>query len=76
MFKHMPEIITRTRKWGNSLGIILPKKTGFRPGEKVRVHIERAEHVTTAGELFGTMTFKKSTEQMLRETDAELWPDE
>lgn len=71
----MPDLITTTRKWGNSLGIIIPKKLGLHLNEEVRVQIGLAKHVTKAGDIMGTGAFRKSTEQMLHETDKELWPE-
>ena len=70
MFKHMIELITTTKKWGNSVGIILGKK--FKPNTKVRVLISEERKATTAGEIFGILKFKKSAEQLEKEVDKEF----
>jgi len=69
MFKHMIEIVTKTRKWGNSVGVLLGN--GIKPNKKVRV-IVIEDNVTRVKDIFGTMKFSKSAEQMERETDREL----
>ena len=65
----------RTRKWGNSIGIAIPKeiveREKIRPNEKIRVFISKNKKLLV--ETFGTWKFDKSTDEMMRETDAELY---
>ncbi len=65
----------RTKQWGNSLGIIIPKEVvhqfHLRPNEGLLVEIKGKSH-TILQELFGTLHFKKSTRQLLREARASL----
>ena len=66
----MIEIETTTRKWGNSVGILLGKS--FKPNTKVRVLISEKKKVTTAGDIFGILKLKKSAEELEKEIDKEL----
>ena len=50
MFIHMIEINTTTKKWGNSVGVLLGSK--IKPGQKVKV-IVMEENITKAGDVFG-----------------------
>ncbi len=71
----MAEITTKVKKWGNSFGIIIPlevlKSKRIREGEEIDAIIIKKSNVLR--ETFGTIKFKKSTEQMMRETDRELY---
>lgn len=63
------EFETETRKWGNSLGIILPKSVvkakGISEKEKVVVEIKKRH---TADEFFGIAPeWKKTTEKIKKE---------
>jgi len=59
---------TKAKKWGNSIGIVIPQETvealGIRQDEFVIVDIQRKENVLR--ELFGNLKFKKSTEELLK----------
>ena len=61
----MAEIETMTRKWGNSLGITLPKKIieqeHLRENQKVIVEIHR---VIDTRRLRGLVKFKKTAQQI------------
>lgn len=67
-------IKVRTKKWGNSLGIIIPnsavEKLGIKPEEEITIEIENRENVLK--EMFGTMKSKKTAKQMINETRKEL----
>ena len=60
------------KKWGNSLGIVIPKniakKEGITPEKKVTVML-RIEDENPLKELFGTLKFKKTTDELMREID-------
>ena len=66
----MKEIITTTRKWGNSVGVILGKS--FKPNTKVRVLIIEEKKITKVGDVFGKFKMKTPTEILEKETDKEL----
>ena len=70
-------IALKTKQWGNSIGIIIPKEVAMEKGikaeEDVLVEIEKkSPQKTVLQELFGALPFKKSTEQLIRESRREL----
>ncbi|MBI2142504.1 AbrB/MazE/SpoVT family DNA-binding domain-containing protein [Candidatus Woesearchaeota archaeon] len=73
----MMAVKARTKKWGNSLGIVIPKDSvqseNLKPGEEVELVLIKKTNVLK--ETFGMLKGKlrKSTDEMLRETDRELW---
>ncbi len=75
----MSEAILETKKWGNSIGVILPKEILEKENiqgehEKVFVLVRKSEK--TAGETFGALRhvkWKKSTKQMMNEIREELY---
>jgi len=73
----MIEIKTKLQKWGNSFGIVVPiglaKKEEMRNGEEVSVFLKKKQKSNVLRETFGTLKFKKSVEQMMKETDQELY---
>lgn len=73
----MIEVKTKLRKWGNSLGIVIPRKETMKEhmkeGEQVTALVLKNEHPLE--ELFGTLKFKKSTEAILQESDREAWDE-
>ena len=62
-------IEVKTKKWGNSIGIIIPSETvekfNIKPEEEIVIEIGKKSNVLK--EMFGTMKSKKSTEQILKE---------
>lgn len=62
-------IEVKTKKWGNSLGLIIPSETAdelnLKPQETIVIEITKKENVLK--ELFGKAKFKKSTKKMLEE---------
>ncbi|PIN90229.1 hypothetical protein COU60_01965 [Candidatus Pacearchaeota archaeon CG10_big_fil_rev_8_21_14_0_10_34_76] len=71
----MTELKAKIRKWGNSFGIIIPleilKEKNLSEGEEIDAIILEKGNVLK--ETFGKIKFKKSTEQMMREIDKELY---
>jgi len=72
----MIEIETKTRKWGNSIGVVIPKdkmKTEhLKSNQKVRVIIAAAK-VVKAKNIFGKLKeWKKPTKQIMKEVNEEL----
>ena len=70
-------IALKTKQWGNSIGIIIPKEVAMEKGikaeEDVLVEIEKKnKHRTVLQELSGALPFKKPTEQLLKESRKEL----
>ncbi|MBI3035233.1 AbrB/MazE/SpoVT family DNA-binding domain-containing protein [Candidatus Woesearchaeota archaeon] len=62
-------IILKTRKWGSSIGMVIPKKIAkelkIRENQDVIVDIKPKENPLK--ELFGSGKFSKPTEQILKE---------
>ncbi len=62
-------VIAKIKKWGNSLGLIIPKeevnRLNLKDSQEVIVKIEKKEN--PLGELFGTLKFEKSTEQIIKD---------
>ena len=71
----MAETIAMTRKWGNSIGIVLPakivKEEKIKPKEKVVVTVKR---VLPLKDLFGLVKFKQSAQQ-IKDEMREGWGD-
>lgn len=64
----------KTKKWGNSIGVIIPKKLvdelNIKPEEKVQLSISKQSNVLK--ELFGSMQSDKSAEQLRSEVRGDL----
>lgn len=68
----MIDLKTRTKQWGNSVGVILPKDLGIGADEEVRIHVERTSGVSRVKDLFGKFRTHKSTRELMKEIDREL----
>lgn len=66
---------TEVRKWGHSLGLIIPtkfvKKLDLKEREKVEVKLKK---IGGAEELFGKFKFGRSTKEIIKEIK-EGWKD-
>lgn len=75
----MIECKTTTRKWGNSIGVTLPKEVidqgNIKENEQITLLIPIKK--TNLKELFGTLKgkWKKSAQEIKDETRAELYND-
>jgi len=73
----MIELKTKLRKWGNSFGVVVPQKIiieeNAREGDEVFILIRKEKKGNVLRETFGTMKFKKSVKEMMKETDRELY---
>lgn len=67
-------IAVKTKQWGNSVGVVIPseiiKELSIAPGEEVVIDIKKKQNILK--ELFGTIHFKKKTENILKEVRKEL----
>lgn len=76
----MVEIESIIRKWGNSsLAFIIPRDIveteKLRPNQKLRALILKQENIPA--KTFGILKkWKKSTDEIMREIDEELWGEE
>lgn len=68
----MIEVTTRTKEWGNSVGIILPRSLGFEPDQEVHIHVEIPENFTSVADIFGKIKLKRDTKSLMKEIDYEL----
>ena len=59
----------KTKKWGNSIGVIIPSETverlNIKPEEKIIIEVSKNENVLK--EMFGKAKFKKSSKKMIEE---------
>ena len=66
------------RRWGNSLGITLPKELveqqGIAAGKPVTVFVIRQD-TSDLRRIFGSVKLKRSTDDLLKEAD-EGWPSD
>ena len=73
----MIEVEAKVRKWGRSFGVVIPKEMikeeRIKENETITLLIGKRKNVLR--EVFGTFKFKKSTEEMLRESDKECWDE-
>lgn len=65
----------RARQWGNSIGIILPKRVveenNIKPYEEIVIEVKgKAGNVLR--ELYGSIKFSKPTRQLLKEARKDL----
>jgi len=71
----MIEIKARTKEWGNSIGVIIPKeaivKEGIKPNQEIVLQIH-TKPITQGKDIFGKWKFKKPTEQLLKEVRKEF----
>jgi len=67
-------IEVKTKKWGNSIGVVIPSKTAhklkLRSEETVLIEITKKDNVLK--ELFGSLKFNKPTDQILKEVREDL----
>lgn len=68
----MIEVIARTKEWGNSVGVILPKKLGFEPDQDVRIQVEIPKKFTCVNDIFGKIKLKRDVKVLMKELDEEL----
>ena len=73
----MLEVEAKVRKWGRSLGVVIPKdkvkKEGIKENETIKLLIIKKTNVLK--ETFGTMKFKRTTQEILDESDREDWDE-
>ena len=71
----MIEIESQTKKWGNSLGIVIPKDTAkkmdLKPGIRIKLIIEKPK-ATKVKDIFGVLKIREPTEKILRKVDKAL----
>lgn len=73
----METIKATAKKWGSSIGIVIPKeiaeKERIKPGQKIEVILRKPAKVDM-NKIFGSLKdWKKPTEKILKDVDKELW---
>ncbi len=72
----MIEIKTKLRKWGNSLGILVPfskiNDDKIHEGDSIDVFMKKEKRKNVLEETFGTLKSRKSTDKIMKEIDKEL----
>lgn len=72
----MIELKTKLRKWGNSLGVVIPmnslQKEKFEEGDEIILLITK-EKENVLKETFGIHKFKKPIKKLMKESDKELY---
>jgi len=73
----MIEIKTKLRKWGNSFGVVVPlraiENTNAKEGEEITILFKTNK--VNLRKIFGKHKFSKSTDQLMKEMDKELYDD-
>jgi len=71
----MLEVKSTLRKWGRSLGIVIPtelvQREGLKENQSVSLLINKKSSVLQ--DTFGALSFKKSTQHMMKESDKDLY---
>ena len=70
----MPEIETTTKKWGSSIGVVLPKKlveeAGIKPNETIVIEVKKRHK---AKEFFGLLKDWKRNAQEIKDEARKGW---
>mgnify|MGYP001576066158 CR=1 FL=1 len=82
-YNYMKPVTARVKRWGNSLGVILPKnivdQQNISEGSEIELLVNKGK-VSTVGDLFEfarsmkIAKSRKSTEEIMREIDKDFWP--
>ena len=71
----MMEIKAKTKKWGNSIGVLIPKEIvreeNIKPDQEVTFIIS-SKPITRGKDIAGKWKFSKSTDKLMREVDKEF----
>ena len=71
----MIEVETKVRRWGRSLGVVIPmekaKEEKIKEDQTIRLLITKKPNVLR--ETFGSLKFRRSTDEILDESDRELY---
>ena len=67
-------IEVKTKRWGNSIGIVIPNETikrlGIKPEEDMTIEIEKNNNVLK--EMFGKAKFKKPAKKIIEDFRKEM----
>ena len=73
----MIEVEAKVRKWGRSFGVVIPKEKVIDEGIKENevVHLLIGKRTNVLKETFGTLKLKRTTQEILDESDRENWDE-
>lgn len=70
------ELKVRTKKWKNCLIAIIPKEVvkehKIKPNQEITLLIKNQKPITKGKDIWGTMKFSQSTEELMREIDKDF----
>jgi len=73
------EIEAKTKKWGSSLGIIIPKiiveQENLKQNQLIKILAVETEAKTKVKDVFGKLKFKRPTQEILDEVDRDFEPE-
>lgn len=73
------KIETKTKKWGSSLGIIIPKevveKENLKQNQNIRILAVETPTKTKVKDIFGKLKFKRPAQEILDEVDRDFEPE-
>lgn len=73
----MFEVETRLRRWGRSFGVVIPMEyiqaARLHENEILDIFVRRKKNPVK--ETFGKLKLKRTTEEILKESDKECWHD-
>lgn len=68
----METVFVKAKKWGNSVGVILPKELDVKPNQEVELRIIKKPRRATAGAAWGLLKHAKAdTKKILDELNEE-----
>ncbi|MBI5635424.1 hypothetical protein HY993_00480 [Candidatus Micrarchaeota archaeon] len=65
----MHSFIAVARKWGNSVGVIVPSESNIKPGEQIILSVQRVKGAARARNLFGKLGAKTDGQKNVEEID-------
>jgi antitoxin component of MazEF toxin-antitoxin module len=73
----MLEMESKLRKWGRSFGVVIPmekiREAQLHEDETLKILIRKKKNPLK--QTFGIMKFKKTTQEILHESDRECWDE-
>ncbi len=68
------EAFVEVKKWGNSLGVLLPKSSGLREGDELHLYMRKVSRKTKVKDFFGMAKLPGvNVGKLMRKVDRELW---
>ena len=67
----MHSFIATARKWGNSIGVIVPSEASIKPGESVIISVQKVKGAARVKNLFGKLEANIDSKMSVQEIDWE-----